>query len=96
MLGQIQSDACVAQLSTNLMDVEESPMVRHECAEALGSIATEEATSVLQGYLKDSERVVRESCIVALDMSEYEKSEQFQYADTLQKVTASEPAAVTG
>ncbi|KAK7100966.1 deoxyhypusine hydroxylase-like [Littorina saxatilis] len=96
VLGQIQSDACVAQLSTNLMDVEESPMVRHECAEALGSIATEEATSVLQGYLKDSERVVRESCIVALDMSEYEKSEQFQYADTLQKVTASEPAAVTG
>ncbi|KAL8582202.1 hypothetical protein ACOMHN_004121 [Nucella lapillus] len=86
VLGQIQSDACVSQLSTNLTDEQENPMVRHECAEALGSIASNEAMTVLQKYLKDSERVVRESCIVALDMSEYEKSSQFQYADTLQKV----------
>lgn len=86
VLGQIQSDACVTQLKANLTDEKENPMVRHECAEALGSIATDEAMTVLQNYLKDSERVVRESCIVALDMSEYENSDQFQYADTLQKV----------
>lgn len=87
VLGQIQSDACVSQLANNLMDAEENPMVRHECAEALGSIATEESTEMLHKYLQDSERVVRESCIVALDMSEYEKSDQFQYADTLQKLS---------
>ena len=96
VLGQIQSDACVSQLCTNLTDEKENPMVRHECAEALGSIATEEAMSVLQEYLKDSERVVRESCIVALDMSEYENSDQFQYADTLQKMKDGQAAAVTG
>uniref|UniRef100_A0A0B6ZUL7 Deoxyhypusine hydroxylase n=1 Tax=Arion vulgaris TaxID=1028688 RepID=A0A0B6ZUL7_9EUPU len=79
VLGQIQSDACVKQLSENLQDVNESSMVRHECAEALGSIATPEATSILQKYLIDTERVVRESCIVALDMSEYENSDQFQF-----------------
>ena len=96
VLGQIQSDASVTQLRKNLMDAKENPMVRHECAEALGSIATDEAVIVLQDYLRDSERVVRESCIVALDMSEYENSCQFQYADTLQKITDKETADVTG
>lgn len=96
VLGQIQSDACVQQLTSNLTDEQENPMVRHECAEALGSIATREAVAILQDYLKDSERVVRESCIVALDMSEYENSDQFQYADTLQKITNATPADVIG
>ncbi|KAK3091448.1 hypothetical protein FSP39_019922 [Pinctada imbricata] len=86
VLGQIQSDACIEELKDNLKDVNENPMVRHECAEALGSIATDECTKILEEYLKDSERVVKESCIVALDMSEYENSGQFQYADGLQKV----------
>lgn len=87
VLGQIQSDACVSELYHNLMDDQENPMVRHECAEALGAIATEESMEMLKKYLQDSERVVRESCIVALDMSEYENSGQFQYADTLQKLS---------
>ena len=86
VLGQIQSDACVHQLYESLADTQEAPMVRHECAEALGAIATPETTKLLQNYLNDTERVVRESCIVALDMSEYENSDQFQYADTLSKV----------
>ena len=64
-------------------------MVRHECAEALGAIATEECTKILEEYLQDSERVVKESCIVALDMSEYENSDQFQYADGLAAVNGS-------
>jgi len=33
----------------------------------------------------DAPRVVRESCQVAIDMWEYENSDQFQYADGLQK-----------
>lgn len=36
VLGQIQHDACVKQLTDNLKDPQENPMVRHECAEALG------------------------------------------------------------
>lgn len=86
VLGQIQSEACVQQLYENLQDVNESPMVRHECAEALGSIATPEATKLLENYVRDSNRVVRESCVVALDMSEYENSEDFQYANTFSKL----------
>ncbi|GFS15428.1 deoxyhypusine hydroxylase [Elysia marginata] len=86
VLGQIQSPACVEALTQNLRDLAESSMVRHECAEALGAIATPEAMSVLQEFLSDTERVVRESCVVALDMSEHENSGQFQYADGLNKV----------
>ncbi|RUS84745.1 hypothetical protein EGW08_007487 [Elysia chlorotica] len=86
VLGQIQSPACVQALSRNLRDAAESSMVRHECAEALGAIATPEAMGVLREFLSDPERVVRESCVVALDMSEYENSGQFQYADGLSKL----------
>ena len=67
------------------MNQEEHGMVRHECAEALGSIATEDCMKLLENYLQDKERVVRESCDIALDMCEYENSEQFQYADGLSK-----------
>ena len=90
VLGQIQHDACVAQLTENLEDVHESPMVRHECAEALGSIATEECMNILKNYLHDNERVVKESCVVALDMCEYENSDDFQYADTMAKLKQGE------
>jgi len=58
-------------------------MVRHEAAEAIGSIATEDSLPLLSGYLQDKADVVRESCLVALDIQEYNNSEQFQYADGL-------------
>lgn len=71
------------------MDASENPMVRHECAEALGSIASPECMKVLQNYLNDKETVVKESCVVALDMCEYEMSGELQYADGLQQVNQS-------
>lgn len=50
----------------------EHAMVRHEAAEALGSIASNEITPYLQGYQKnDKDRIVRESCDVALDLADY-------------------------
>lgn len=39
MLGQLQNKDASAALSNILMDRNEHPMVRHEAAEALGSIA---------------------------------------------------------
>jgi len=39
VLGQLQSKTALATLSKVLRDVNEHPMVRHEAAEALGSIA---------------------------------------------------------
>ncbi|CAD5212004.1 unnamed protein product [Bursaphelenchus xylophilus] len=80
VLGQIQSPLAITELSDRLRKADENCMVRHECAEALGAIATPECEELLKEYAKDNERVVRESCEVALDMAEYENSENFQYA----------------
>ncbi|XP_032937917.1 deoxyhypusine hydroxylase isoform X1 [Catharus ustulatus] len=89
VLGQLQDEACVPQLTATLCSRAENPMVRHECAEALGSIARPSCLRALRAFAGDEERVVRESCQVALDMYEYENSSQFQYADRLCKLQAS-------
>ncbi|XP_059045359.1 deoxyhypusine hydroxylase [Achroia grisella] len=83
VFGQMQDERSIPYLKKTLEDTSEHEMVRHEAAEALGSIATEECTEVLKRYLNDPRPVVRESCEVALDMSEYENSPEFQYANTL-------------
>lgn len=88
VLGQLQHEITVPYLKDSLENSEENEMVRHECAEALGSIATPDCFSILNKYLNDSKRVVKESCVIALDMCEYENSTEFQYADTLTKVKA--------
>ncbi|XP_050693865.1 deoxyhypusine hydroxylase-like [Eriocheir sinensis] len=85
VLGQMGNSAVVEELAAVVRNKDESGMVRHEAAEALGSIASPQAEEVLREHLKDEAAVVRESCEVALDMSEYENSPaQFQFADGLQ------------
>ena len=85
----MQHEASVAQLTSSLKDQAEHPMVRHECAEALGAIATDECMKVLESYLGDTHRVVKESCEVALDMCDYAQTDAFQYCDALSKVDKS-------
>lgn len=84
----MQHPAAVSALRAALESSGESAMVRHEAAEALGSIGRKECLSVLQRHSQDGERVVKESCQVALDMLEYENSQQFQYADGLLRLQA--------
>ncbi|XP_063146809.1 deoxyhypusine hydroxylase [Candoia aspera] len=86
VLGQMQQEACIPQLTVSLENMAENPMVRHECAEALGSIAKASCLTTLEAFAQDAERVVRESCEVALDMYDYENSTDFQYADSLSKL----------
>ena len=56
-------------------------MVRHEAAEALGSIADDRCLQLLNQYCADASPIVAHSCEVALDMLEFETSEGFEYAD---------------
>ncbi|MBV96158.1 Deoxyhypusine hydroxylase, partial [Eschrichtius robustus] len=84
VLGQLQHEAAVPQLVAALARPTENPMVRHECAEALGAIARPACLAALRAHAADPERVVRESCEVALDMYEYETGSAFQYADGLE------------
>ncbi|XP_068205641.1 deoxyhypusine hydroxylase [Palaemon carinicauda] len=90
VLGQMSCDSVVQELAAVVRDKNESEMVRHEAAEALGSIASNDAVEVLKEFLGDDARVVRESCEVALDMSDYNNSPAFQYADGLSKVDIAE------
>lgn len=83
VLGQLQDEYGVPFLKESLEDSNENEMVRHECAEALGAIANQECFDVLNQYLEDEKRVVKESCEIALDMCDYENSPEFQYANTL-------------
>ncbi|XP_063771509.1 deoxyhypusine hydroxylase [Pseudophryne corroboree] len=86
VLGQMQHEAAVPGLAAALDRLEENPMVRHECAEALGSIAQDDCLKALKAHMEDREQVVRESCEVALDMYNYENSSDFQYANGLSQI----------
>lgn len=81
VFGQLSHPASIPALTAALSNVDEASMVRHEAAEALGSLGEEDGVEeTLKKFLKDKERVVVESVIVALDMAEYEKGTDTEYA----------------
>jgi len=75
VLGQMQDPHSISGLKQVLERDDENPMVRHEAAEALGAIANDETTKILENYINDKHRVVRESCDVALDITDYYQGE---------------------
>ncbi|KAG5250502.1 hypothetical protein OIU76_006784 [Salix suchowensis] len=80
VLGQLQNKVTSAALCRILKDANEHPMVRHEAAEALGSIADEQSVALLEEFSKDPEPLVAQSCEVALSMLEFERSgKSFEY-----------------
>ena len=81
IFGQLCHPASIPSLVATLSKADEASMVRHEAAEALGSLGGEPGVvELLKTFLNDPEQVVRESIIVALDMAEYEKSKELEYA----------------
>jgi deoxyhypusine monooxygenase len=81
VFGQLSHPASIPSLTATLSKKEEASMVRHEAAEGLGSLGEESGVEdVLKRFLDDPEQVVRESVIVALDMAEYEKTGEMEYA----------------
>ncbi len=81
VFGQLSHPASIPSLMTTLGNTKEASMVRHEAAEALGSLGDEDGVEeVLKRFLDDPEQVVRDSVIVALDMAEFEKRGEKEYA----------------
>ena len=81
VFGQLSHPASIPSLISTLSKMDEASMVRHEAAEALGSLGDEPGVEdLLRTFLDDPEQVVRESVIVALDMAEYEKAGELEYA----------------
>lgn len=105
VFGQMCSTHSVEALTEVLERKDESDMVRHEAAEALGSIATDDCWATLRMFAGETRpikgtqevevvpQVVRDSCIVALDMVEHERSGEFQYATALDSLGEQPPAA---
>ena len=81
VFGQLSHPASIPSLTETLSNLKEEGMVRHEAAEALGSLGDEEGVEeTLKKFIDDPEQVVRESIVVALDMAEFEKNGETQYA----------------
>lgn len=81
VFGQLSHPASIPSLVATLGKSEEESMVRHEAAEALGSMGDEEGIEdTLRRFLDDPEQVVRESIVVALDMATFEKNGEREYA----------------
>ena len=81
VFGQLSHPASIPSLVECLSDQKEASMVRHEAAEALGSLGEEDGVEdVLKRFLNDPEQVVRDSIIVALDMAEFERAGEREYA----------------
>lgn len=71
VLGQLQLKSTAPTLKKVLENKNEHEMVRHEAAEALGSISDPDSLEILKKYRNDENQPVRDSCIVAIDMHEY-------------------------
>ena len=81
VFGQLSHPASIPSLIETLANKKEDSMVRHEAAEALGSLGDEDGVeSVLRKFTEDDVQVVRESVVVALDMAEFERSGEAEYA----------------
>ena len=86
VFGQLSHPASIPSLRSTLSNKKEESMVRHEAAEALGSLGDEDGVEdFLREFLDDSEQVVRESVVVALDMAEFEKNGEREYAILLEE-----------
>jgi deoxyhypusine monooxygenase len=88
VLGQLQSssDQARASLVACLEDTNEHPMVRHEAAEALGSIADPSTEDYLNKFAHDSEPIISQSCEVALEIMRQEREGVMCTADGVQYV----------
>jgi deoxyhypusine monooxygenase len=81
VFGQLSHPASIPSLTEALSNTKEASMVRHEAAEALGSLGDEAGVEdTLKSFLNDPEQVVRDSVIVALDMAAFEKNGEVEYA----------------
>lgn len=71
VLGQLEHPSSAPALTASLRDQAEHPMVRHESAEALGALAEPATLAVLEAHCSDAQVIVRDSCIVAIEMHKY-------------------------
>lgn len=67
VLGQLQNKAALPFLREILSDRSMNPIVRHECAEAMGAIGLPESMDILVEFSKDASEEVAETCLIAIE-----------------------------
>jgi len=85
VLGQLRHPSSIPALKVTLQNKEHHAMVRHEAAEAIGNVGGDESIPLLKSFKEDDISVVKDSCEVALDINEYNTSNDFQYANSLEE-----------
>lgn len=80
IMGQMRMEEGIHRLNQVMNDEREHGMVRHEAAEALGAIATDECYGYLQKNIDSECDLLRESVLVALDVLNYERGSEMEYA----------------
>eukprot|EP00461_Guttulinopsis_vulgaris_P000770 UN00770 len=85
VFGQLSNPLAQDALIKVMKNMEEHSMVRHEAAEALGAIAdmatdSDKIVQVLTEGKEDPDRIVKESCDVAIDIVEYWQSDEIETA----------------
>jgi deoxyhypusine monooxygenase len=85
VMGQMQNPAALSVLTDRLQDSSEHAMVRHEAAEAIGSIAETDCEPMLKQFANDKDTIVRESCDVALDLVDYWNNDEVSTAIQIQE-----------
>lgn len=97
VMGQIAHPAALECLQKLLANKDEHAMVRHEAAEAIGAIAETDCEPMLRSYLETKDNIiVQESCEVALDLSEYWRSDEVSTAVEENEAEDNEPRARRG
>jgi deoxyhypusine monooxygenase len=74
VLGELGPDAKSAStlLKATIANTENHEMVRHEAAEALGAVDYDtEARQFLEGFVHNENKIISQSCEVALDIQDY-------------------------
>ncbi|OAF72055.1 hypothetical protein A3Q56_00146 [Intoshia linei] len=68
VLGQLSDPISIKPLMDVLNNEDEDEMVRHEAAEALGNMLNAEVIECLQKLTNHTNDIIRESCILSLEM----------------------------
>jgi len=67
IMGQMQDLSALPYLVDTLANIKLDPITRHEAAEALAALSTEQALPILQQYLNDPCVEVRDTCQISVD-----------------------------
>lgn len=81
VFGQMKKKQAMPYLVKAMSDESEHGMVRHECAEALGSLGDENSYNALVPFLHDKCDILRESVEVAVDIYNHINSDELEYCE---------------